>query len=80
MVKCRTTDSLCSYLTQSKYENLLLTRGHIITVYNEMIEFFPVVNGLQLINAKLLRVKTCENQKVIDECVKQAESIIYSSL
>lgn len=32
MVKCRTTDSLCSSLTQSKYENLLLTRGHIITV------------------------------------------------
>ena len=31
MVKCRTTDSLCSSLTQSKYENLLLTRGHIIT-------------------------------------------------
>ena len=33
MVKCRTTDSLCSSQTQSKYENLLLTRGHIITVF-----------------------------------------------
>lgn len=47
-------------------------------VYNEMINYFPVVDGLQLINAKLLRVRTCKKQDEIEECVKQAEGIINS--
>ena len=49
MVKCRTTDSLCSSLTQSKYENLLLTRGHIITGLEGFVGFTRIAGVIQVI-------------------------------